>query len=651
MSVNTAPIIALDNVSREFQAGEQKIAVLKRISLSIQRGEMVAIVGASGSGKSTLMNIIGCLDKPSQGDVHINGVAIGQADADRLAQLRSRHIGFIFQRYHLMPYLTAGENVAIPALYTAMPAAERRLRAAHLLARLGLAQRGGHRPAQLSGGQQQRVSIARALMNGAEIILADEPTGALDSASGQALMTILHELNAIGHTVVIVTHDRRIAEQARRIIEIGDGEIVADRRHEASRHLSTFERPLAAPLKRMAPGAALKEAVGMAWRALLGHRVRALLSMLGIIIGIAAVVSAIAIGEGTRRNILKEISQLGTSTLEIRPGLGWEKPRPDLARSLSERDAALLAALPYVDSVSPVIGTQLLAVREGKQVPLAVMGVGEGYFRTQGIRLLSGGLFTAQDLSERAPVAVIDPLLKQALFASRQDPLGAVVLIAGVPYRVIGVAQRRGAQYAGSQPLAWLPYTSLTGRIAGDMPLESIVMRVNEKLTLEEAGRDATRRLIVEHGRRDFFTLTDDQLTQSIQRASGSMQLLITAIAAISLLVGGVGVMNIMLVSVTERTHEIGVRMAVGARRGDIMQQFMIEAVLVCLIGGALGIALSFAAGSLFTSLAGGMFTAIYSWQAAATAFFCSTLIGMIFGYLPARKAARMDPVVSLASE
>lgn len=294
MSANAEPIIALENVSREFQAGEQKIAVLKRVSLSIQRGEMVAIVGASGSGKSTLMNIIGCLDKPSQGDVYINGVAIGQADGDRLAQLRSRHIGFIFQRYHLMPYLTAGENVAIPALYTAMPAAERRQRAAYLLARLGLAQRGGHRPAQLSGGQQQRVSIARALMNGAEIILADEPTGALDSASGQALMAILHELNAVGHTVVIVTHDRRIAEQARRIIEIGDGEIVADRRHEASRQPATFERPLSpvAPLKRMAPGVALKEAVGMAWRALLGHRVRAVLSMLGIIIGIAAVVSA-----------------------------------------------------------------------------------------------------------------------------------------------------------------------------------------------------------------------------------------------------------------------------------------------------------------------------------------------------------------------
>ena len=388
----------------------------------------------------------------------------------------------------------------------------------------------------------------------------------------------------------------------------------------------------------------------MAWRALLGHRVRSLLSMLGIIIGIAAVVSAIAIGEGTRRNILKEISQLGTSTLEIRPGLGWEKPRPDLARSLSERDAALLAALPYVDSVSPVIGTQLLAVREGKQVPLAVMGVGEGYFRTQGIRLLSGGLFTAQDLSERAPVAVIDPLLKQALFASRQDPIGAVVLIAGVPYRVIGVAQRRGAQYAGSQPLAWLPHTSLTGRIAGDMPLESIVMRVNEKLTLEEAGRDATRRLIVEHGRRDFFTLTDDQLTQSIQRASGSMQLLITAIAAISLLVGGVGVMNIMLVSVTERTHEIGIRMAVGAAEKDIMRQFLIEAVVICSLGGVLGIACAALVKGVLSGLAPQV-TMIFTWPPLLLACGFSALIGVGFGFFPARTAARLQPVEALARE
>ncbi|ANS44497.1 ABC transporter permease [Serratia inhibens] len=651
MSTNAAAVIVLENVSRDFIAGEQRIRVLNQVSLRIERGEMVAIVGASGSGKSTLMNIIGCLDKPTQGSVRIKDVAIQQADGDRLAQLRSRHVGFIFQRYHLVPYLTAGENVAIPALYTAMPAAERRRRARHLLARLGLSARTDHRPAQLSGGQQQRVSIARALMNGAEIILADEPTGALDSASGQELMGILHELHAAGHTIVMVTHDRQIAEQAQRIIEIGDGEIVDDHRKGVWPALAgKSPQILPAPLGRAHLGPALSGAIRMAWRSLLGHRVRALLSMLGIIIGIAAVVSSIAIGEGARRNILDEISQLGTSTLEIRPGLGWDKPRPDFERSLSLRDVTLLSALPYVDSVSPVASAQVLAVREGKQVQLPVMGVGSGYFRTQGIRLISGSIFTQQDLDEREPVAVIDTQLRQALFSSRQDPTGEVVQLAGIPHRVIGVAERKGTNYAGAQPLAWLPYTSLKGRIAGDTPLESIVLRVSEGVSLTHAQRDVTQRLMLEHGRRDFFTLTDDQMTKAIQSASDSMTWLITAIAGISLLVGGVGVMNIMLVSVTERTHEIGIRLAVGAREKDIQRQFLVEAVVICSLGGALGIACSALVGLALAWLAPQM-VMVFTWPPLLLACGFSALIGIGFGFFPARTAARLQPVEALARE
>ncbi|QUY47821.1 ABC transporter permease [Serratia plymuthica] len=651
MTTNAAAVIVLENVSRDFIAGEQRIRVLNQVSLRIDRGEMVAIVGASGSGKSTLMNIIGCLDQPTQGSVRINDVAIQQADGDRLAQLRSRHIGFIFQRYHLVPYLTASENVAIPALYTAMPAAERRRRARHLLARLGLFARTEHRPAQISGGQQQRVSIARALMNGAEIILADEPTGALDSVSGQELMGILHELHAAGHTIVVVTHDRQIAEQAQRIIEIGDGEIVGDHRKSARPVLAGKSPPtLPTPLGRAHLGPALSGAIRMAWRSLLGHRVRALLSMLGIIIGIAAVVSSIAIGEGARRNILDEISRLGTSTLEIRPGLGWEKTRPDFERSLSLRDVTLLSTLPYVDSVSPVASAQVLAVREGKQVQLPVMGVGSGYFRTQGIRLISGSIFTPQDLDEREPVAIIDTQLRQALFSPQQDPAGEVVQLAGIPHRVIGVAERKGANYAGAQPLAWLPYTSLKGRIAGDTPLESIVLRVSEGLSLTNAQRDVTQRLMLEHGRRDFFTLTDDQMTKAIQSASDSMTWLITAIAGISLLVGGVGVMNIMLVSVTERTHEIGIRLAVGAREKDIQRQFLVEAVVICSLGGALGIACSALASLALAWLAPQM-VMVFTWPPLLLACGFSALIGVGFGLFPARTAARLQPVEALARE
>ncbi|MFO6494584.1 ATP-binding cassette domain-containing protein, partial [Hafnia alvei] len=303
----STPLIVLSGISRHFVSGLQTVAVLKNISLSIQRGEMVAIIGASGSGKSTLMNIIGCLDKPTQGEMQIKGISTQLASSEQLAQLRSQYIGFIFQRYHLMPYLSASENVAIPALYTAMPAAERQTRAEYLLTRLGLQQRMNYKPAQLSGGQQQRVSIARALMNGAEIILADEPTGALDRASGQELMGILHALHQAGHTLIIVTHDRDIANQAQRIIEISDGEIISDKANHA---VAPLEAPPALPVA-VATGRtrfwqSVKEAVKMAWRALLGHRARAFLSMLGIIIGISSVVSSMAVGEGARQSILNE---------------------------------------------------------------------------------------------------------------------------------------------------------------------------------------------------------------------------------------------------------------------------------------------------------------------------------------------------------
>lgn len=425
MAEHNEPVIALRGVSRHFVSGLQTVAVLKSISLTIQRGEMVAIIGASGSGKSTLMNIIGCLDKPTQGEMSIKGISTPQASSEQLAQLRSQYIGFIFQRYHLMPYLSAAENVAIPALYTAMPTAERQQRAEYLLSRLGLQQRIHYKPAQLSGGQQQRVSIARALMNGAEIILADEPTGALDRASGQELMGILHALHQAGHTLIIVTHDRDIANQAQRIIEISDGEIISDQANYAVAPLETPPAlPVAVATGRTRCWQSVKEAVKMAWRALLGHRARAFLSMLGIIIGISSVVSSMAVGEGARQSILNEISQLGTSTLEIRPGLGWDNLRPDFARALTVADVELLAEQPYVDSVSPVVSNTVKAVRGGKQAMVSISGISNAYFRVQGLHFLSGNGFTGRDLDEREPVVIIDPELRATLFEPDELPEG-----------------------------------------------------------------------------------------------------------------------------------------------------------------------------------------------------------------------------------
>lgn len=651
MAEHREPLIALRGVSRHFVSGLQTVAVLKAISLTIQRGEMVAIIGASGSGKSTLMNIIGCLDKPTQGEMSIKGISTPQASSEQLAQLRSQYIGFIFQRYHLMPYLSAAENVAIPALYTAMPTAERQQRAEYLLTRLGLQQRIHYKPAQLSGGQQQRVSIARALMNGAEIILADEPTGALDRASGQELMGILHALHQAGHTLIIVTHDRDIANQAQRIIEISDGEIISDQANYAVAPLETPPAlPVAVATGRTRFWQSVKEAVKMAWRALLGHRARAFLSMLGIIIGISSVVSSMAVGEGARQSILNEISQLGTSTLEIRPGLGWDNLRPDFARALTVSDVELLAEQPYVDSVSPLVSNTVKAVRGGKQAMVSISGISNAYFRVQGLHFLSGNGFTGRDLDEREPVVIIDPELRATLFEPDELPEGEIIQLAGTPYRVIGIAERKGGKFSGMMLGAWMPYTALLERMSGNMPIESITLRVNDGISLREVQGRVEALLEQAHGQRDFFTQTNDQMTQAIRKASDSMTLLITAIAGISLLVGGVGVMNIMLVSVTERTHEIGIRLSVGARPADIMRQFLIEAMVICSLGGLIGIIGAGLAGVIFSWVTQ-EFSMIFSWPPMVLACGFSALIGLGFGFFPARNAARLHPTEALARE
>lgn len=647
------PLIELRNISRHFPSGDQLVAVLKNVSLTVQKGEMVAIVGASGSGKSTLMNIIGCLDKPTEGEMFINGISTRTADNNQLAQLRSQNIGFIFQRYHLMPYLTATENVSIPALYTAMPAEERTARAEYLLTRLGLKTRMLYKPAQLSGGQQQRVSVARALMNGANIILADEPTGALDRSSGQELMKILHSLHQAGHTIIIVTHDRDIARQAERIVEISDGVIIEDRINEAreAEMVDESAMPKVSVSGRAPFWQSIAEAVKMAWRSLLGHRIRTLLSMLGIIIGISSVVSSIAVGEGAKQKVLKDISQLGSDTLEVRPGLGpGEFSRPDFKRSLTFFDVDLLRQQPYVDGVSPVITSSGLAVRGGRQINVSLNGVSTDYFHVQGINFIQGNGFTPRDVDDREPAIIIDKTAREALFGAGEDPSGQILQLGGVPFRVVGVGERPGPFGSGGFSTAWVPYTSLLERVTGNVPIESISIRIKEGVTPAEAQQWVDALLLQAHGRKDCYTQTNDQMAKAIQRASASLSLLITAIAAISLLVGGVGVMNIMLVSVTERTHEIGIRLSVGARPVDIMRQFLIEAMVICILGGLIGIIGSSLAGFIF-SLITQEFTMVFTWPPLIIACGFSALIGLGFGFFPARNAARLNPTEALARE
>ena len=648
------PLLRLRGVVREYPAGDGVVAVLKDVDLDIRAGEMVAIMGPSGSGKSTLMNILGCLDRPTRGSYQVAGKETGQMLPDELARLRREHFGFIFQRYHLMGDLSAMGNTEIPAIYSGVPIMQRHTRAENLLKRLGLGERLGNRPGQLSGGQQQRVSIARALMNGGDVILADEPTGALDQTSGAEVMAILKELHADGHTIILVTHDADVAANASRIIEIRDGRIVAD--HARSQALPPVVKADVSPPPQKntwsAAGGRFGEAARMAMRAMVGHKLRTLLTMLGIIIGIASVVSVVALGEGSRQKILSDINNMGTNTIEIMPGSGFGDRTAGRIRTLVPADARSLGQLAYVDSVSPNVSTGRTLRRSNTEKTATINGVSDQFFRARGYEIDEGAFFDRDSILRQTQDAVIDPNTLNAFFTAGENPIGQIILIGTVPVRVIGVTVKKDLPYGAPDALnVWLPYTTVMGRIMGTNYLRSITVRISDTVDSAAAEQGITQLMVQRHGVQDFFTMSSDSIKQTVEKTTQTMTLLISAIALISLVVGGIGVMNIMLVSVTERTQEIGVRMAVGARQGDILQQFLIEAVLVCLIGGVLGIALSLLIGWLFDYVGGGAFRMQFSIVSIIAAFACSTLIGVLFGFLPARRAAQLDPVDALSRQ
>lgn len=642
-------LLEISGVCRSFAAGEQTLTVLNDINLTIERGEMVAIVGASGSGKSTLMNILGCLDKPSKGRYLINGQDTSVMDADQLAQLRREHFGFIFQRYHLLGDLDAVGNVEIPAIYAAKNRSERKLRAESLLSRLGLADRLNHKPGQLSGGQQQRVSVARALMNGGDVILADEPTGALDSHSGKEMMKLLQELHHDGHTIILVSHDMDVAHFANRIIELKDGVIIRDAAtREPQKQLTLPE--MKSPDTPWFGWDRYVEAFKMALLAMLSHRLRTFLTMLGIIIGIASVVSVVALGEGSQQSVLENISSMGTNTIDVRPGSGFGDRRSGRVRTLTAKDSEALKSLPYVDSVTPSINSNGTIRYTNQAVSASFNGVGPDYFRVRGYELAQGQFWDETSVSSLAQEAVIDDNTRKSLFPE-QSAIGKVIFLGDLPVRIIGVTKAKESAFGNSDSLTvWIPYTTVSGRMLGQSNLNSITVRINQSAPSSAAEQGIISLLKMRHGTEDFFTINTDTIRQSIEKTTQTMTLLISAIAVISLVVGGIGVMNIMLVSVTERTREIGVRMAVGARQGDILRQFLIEAVLVCLCGGIIGIGLAYLIGLIFAST-GGSFQMIYSTTSIVAAFACSTLIGVLFGFLPARSAAQLDPVDALARE
>ncbi len=644
-----SPLIEIDGVTKHYQQGATTVRALDGVSLTIEAGEFVAIMGQSGSGKSTLMNIIGCLDRPTGGSYRVAGIDVATLDADELAALRCRTFGFVFQRFNLLPEITASENVQIPAAYAGRPKHERASRAQALLTRLGLGDRALHRPTELSGGQQQRVSIARALMNEAPVILADEPTGALDTRSGVDVLGLLKELHTEGRTVIVITHNPEIAAHCDRTVHIADGKIISDqRRAKASPGARTeFELNLSAR-NRWLPD--LMEAAKMALKSMRVNLFRTALTLLGVVIGVAAVVAMLAIGDGSRQQVLERISSMGTNLLVVRPGAARVRGSGDIA-TLIEEDAQAIDELPAVAAVSPERATRATVRFGGNDYQTLIMGVWPGYVQARDWALAEGSFISEDDVKGYAPVVVLGRTVARTLFGEDINPVGKYMLIRNVPFEIVGVLSERGATPWGTDQddIVLMPLSTGYMRIFGRRYLQSITVLVSDAAEIKETEAAIEKLLTERHrGVVDFQIRNTSSILETALATQDTLTILLASVAAISLLVGGIGVMNIMLVSVTERTREIGVRMATGARMSNILLQFNTEALVVCGIGGLVGVALGIAVALIVQSFG---VAVLLSPLPAVLAFSCAFLTGLLFGYLPARKAAQMDPVVALSYE
>jgi macrolide transport system ATP-binding/permease protein len=650
------PLIEMRGIRRTFvTGGGVEVQALRGIDLKIYPGEFVAIVGQSGSGKSTLMNLLGCLDRPSAGTYLFAGRDIKSFDVDDLAWLRREAFGFVFQSYNLLGAATAEENVEVPAVYAGLPANSRRQRAQALLTSLGLGQRMDHRPTQLSGGQQQRVSIARALMNGGKVILADEPTGALDSQSGVEVMALLENLAREGHTVIIITHDAKVAAHADRVIEFRDGSILSDSGHVAGAVDAKRNSELRDLFLSRRDGgilAGVHEAIRMALRSLRDNASRTFLALLGIAIGVASVVAIVAIGEGGRRDIVERISSIGTNMLNMQPQR-IEGQRGPAQSTLTYEDAdAVMESMPNVLGAMPELQGNYTIRFQRLDHSTTVTATSERLPELRSWPLAQGVFFTREDNDRYTAVAVLGATVADTLFPEGQNPLGEYILISNIPFQVIGVLTRKGGSTGfggGDQDDAvFVPFRAGALRLMGQKYARSIAVYVDDVSKIDATQTELTAFMKARHGTEDFRMFNSAELIDTVSASQDTFTAMLASVAAISLLVGGIGVMNIMLVSVTERTREIGIRMATGARQRDILAQFLSEAIVVSCVGGIMGILLGVAValGAPYFGV-----SVAFTSTPVILAFCCTTAIGLIFGYAPARKAARLDPVVALAND
>ena len=709
-------VIQLVDLTKTYVLGEVEVNALRGVNLTIERGEFVAVMGASGSGKSTLMNMLGCLDRPTSGRYMLEGEDVAQLDESELATIRSRRIGFVFQNFNLLSRTSALENVELPLFYSAWtPDGEHH--AAEMMKLVGLAGREQSHPNQLSGGQQQRVAIARALVNHPSILLADEPTGNLDSTNSAEIMEVLTKLNREqGLTVIIVTHDPDMAAYADRVVTFRDGAIISDTRKDGAGARAGVGGNAAPTTEASQQAASIRDeawtfasmAVVAAGRAIKRNKLRAALTMLGIFIGVAAVITMVAVGDGARSSVEAQINSLGTNLLIVVPGATTAN---GVRAGMGSNSTLTVADAQALARGGGPVGLVTYMVRQVAQVVSGshnwstnIQGTTPSYFAIRDWPPSIGRIFTDSEEKAGAPVCLLGQTVVNNLFGEGQNPVGATIRVKNSPMKVIGVLSVKGQSSYGQDQddVVIVPFNTAERKVLGvSSPSAAVVAAVTAaanasnryasvpttnsvyssstesaspfgsapKITgvvntmfikasssdqVDDAVAQITRTLHERHHiqpkQDNDFTVRDlSEIAAASQSATQAMTMLLLAVASISLLVGGIGIMNIMLVSVTERTREIGIRMAIGARRIHIMLQFLVEAMMLSLMGGFAGIVLGILVSKLISALA--QWPTLVSPVAVVGGFVFSAAVGVFFGYYPARKASLLHPIEALRYE